>query len=621
MNIKEQIIAANKAYRTGNAIMSDQAYDDLLEALSKTIPYSEYLAFINTLHEDAGKIKHEFVMGSLNKLKAEDTNELASFIRNYVPNKLSVSAKVDGISCHLHYEHGRLVRASTRGDGYFGEDLTDKITTVKGVPLFVASKYPQDIRGELVILKDDFQTMTGYKNPRNACAGIMNRKDWVKEDVSKVSFIAYTVLGPFFTKHDQFKRLESFGFKTAWHQELDKASLSNTAKLAELLTERVNSSFDYEVDGLVISDSYYKNEDEYRPAAQVAFKINQLTAKSRIIDVVWEGPSKSGRMVPLAIVEPVDLGGATISRATLNNVEYLENKGVQYGSEVVILKAGDIIPYIAEVKNIAGQTQPIEYPTVCPSCGEALSRDGVHLVCTNPECGSVLLNSMETFIKNLEIQNASATTLNKFGIRTIKDLLNFKANPKYKSELKFSEELETKMFTADKKTLIKAMNFNGIGTKILDKIFDAYDFENIWNDPIGFDVFVPGLPDGVGQITLDKFRGLIESRIEDVKLILADSRYNCVQQVVKVKKNGMSVCFTGSLNTMGRTEASKLAEAAGFEVKSSVSKGLTYLVNNDVLSMSSKNKKAKAIGTTIINEQQFLKMVKEPEDTDCLDNL
>ena len=166
--LKKQISAANKAYRDGHPTMDDQAFDDLCEELEKNISKEEYAAFRDTLHEVKGKVKHPFVMGSLDKLKRECPEDVMKFISTSIKTKLNVSAKVDGISSRAHYQDGRLVSLTSRGDGSFGEDLTDKMDFIKHLPKEIKVKEPIDIRGELVILKEDFQNMAGFANARNA---------------------------------------------------------------------------------------------------------------------------------------------------------------------------------------------------------------------------------------------------------------------------------------------------------------------------------------------------------------------------------------------------------------------------------------------------------------------
>lgn len=207
--LKTKIIEANTAYRSGTAIISDAEYDAMLEEYSSNVSHDMYIEFLNTLHETAGKVKHPFIMGSLSKLKVQEPDTILDFISKHVHGNINISAKVDGISCRLSYRNGKLVSASTRGDGSFGEPLDDKIAYVKNVITEIDSKSDLDIRGELVITREDFETMSGFSNPRNACAGMMNRKTVEKDQISNVSFIAYTVLGEDYTKAEQFKLLEN----------------------------------------------------------------------------------------------------------------------------------------------------------------------------------------------------------------------------------------------------------------------------------------------------------------------------------------------------------------------------------------------------------------------------
>jgi len=616
--LKVKIIEANKAYRIGDPIMSDQQFDDLVESYQKLVTPAEYEAFRNSLHESKGKVKHPFVMGSLDKMKYEEPENLFKFYKRYITHGLNVSAKIDGISCRLHYTNGKLVSASTRGDGYEGEDITDKIKHVKLVPQSICLDPKEiDIRGELVILKDDFARMTGFKNPRNAAAGIMNRKDWNAADIRNISFIAYTILDANYTKEEQFGFLNAWGFTTAWNTtvkgQLDRFDAN---ELAAHLYEMANKNFEYETDGLVICDSRYYNETAYRPDACVAFKINQLVGETKVIDVSFDGPSKDGLFTPVAIVEPIDLGGATIERASLHNLDVLAKLGIKYGSKVKLMKSGDVIPKITEVIENDAHTRPIEPPTVCPICGTELVRDAddINYRCPNHNCKGQLIHRTAYFIKKLDVAFASEATLENLGIYTYADLISFKANPKYKSQVKLAEELYNKVFTKSAQELLAVMNYEGIGETTVNKIIEFYTLDAFINK-----ANLVGLPDGVGMVTLNKFKQDFEENMSYVNLFLADSRYHYQKpdNTNKVPKNGMSVCFTGSLNTMSRSEAQKLAESKGFEVKSGVSKGLTYLVTNDPYSGSSKNVKAQKLGTKLIDENEFIKLMnptKEAED-------
>ena len=632
--LKNKIASANKAYRSGNPVMSDQAWDDLLESLQKQISEEDFNTFRDSLHEVKGKVKHPFIMGSLDKLKAEEPAEVKKFIKEHC-RTLNVSAKVDGISCRLHYENEKLVSASTRGDGTFGEDLTDKIKFVKGIPQTLPGSHIMgdsiDIRGELVILKSDFEKMTGFANGRNAVAGIMGRKDWNPEDIKNVSFIAYTILGNQVPKSAQFKTLDKiWGFKTAWNTEIDNPD----DKIVDELFELASQEFDYDTDGLVICDTEYVNEDKYRPDACKAFKINQLTATTKLLDVVFEGPSKNGLHVPVAILEPVELGGAMISRASLYNIDFIDEKGLKYGSTIEIVRSGDVIPKVLKVVKNDASCKDIVLPEVCNCCGSKLVRDGVNLCCKNKKCEDQVVNQLVLFIKNLGVKSASNATLKNFGITSFEELVKFEPNKKYKSELKLAEELNDKMFSRSKLDLLCNMTcFGGLAETTLRKIIDFYaskgsQIENFLFscDPKGYALNTNmkslwieryGLPEGVGELTLDKFQDGLEEAYNNVMLVVDNPKYHWVAALqdnpesARKQSNGQSVCFTGALNTMSRSEASKKAQEAGFEVKSGVSKGLTYLVTNNIDSGSSKAKKAKELGTKVITEEEFLKLLTD----------
>ena len=583
--------------------MSDSAFDDLVEQYRWLVSEEEFSSFRDSLHEAAGKTKHPYVMGSLNKLKAECRDDVLKFIRENVTCELNVSAKVDGISCRLHYGmDGKLVSASTRGDGYFGEDLTSKISFVSNVMQEVKAQHELDIRGELVILKRDFEKVADkFANPRNATAGIMNKKDWTEDELKLVTFVPYTVLGSMYAKSEQFIVLEKFGFKTAWHVDIAKEDVDDS--IVDKLLQFLGQDYEYEVDGLVLSDACYVNEDKYRPDKQVAFKANQLVAITTVVDISFEGPSKDGQFIPVAVLEPVELGGSIISRATCHNLRYLAEKGIKYGSIVKLLKSGDIIPKIVEVIDNSNATD-IELPDECPCCGAKLVDDGLNLKCTSKTCTAKTVEQVTQFIKKLGCKHASNATLEKLGILSFEDLVKFMPDKKRKTEAKLYDELAAKVFTRSRKDLLAATNFTGLSEKLVGKIVDFYGFDSIEKG------IYSGLPDGVGELTLSKFKDDILDNLKTVDMFLKDVRYNCLElpKSSSSNANGMSVCFTGKLNTMSRSEASKVAEAAGYEVKNAVTKGLTYLVTNDADTNSSKGKNARKLGVNIVSEEEFLKM-------------
>ena len=363
-NIKQQILMANTAYRDGVPVMTDVAFDELCDQYRASVSPAEWEEFRNSLHEAAGKIKHPFIMGSLDKIKGDDENAFELFLKNYATmppdnrKALHVSAKVDGISCRLHYENGILKGAYTRGDGYFGQDITSKVSLLKSVPKEIAQLSTIDIRGELVIFKKDFEKISDkFANPRNATAGIMNKKDVNKNEVSCVSFVAYAVLGEKYLKIDQFRILRELGFFCSAEEIISSVYLNehSVSEICEYLRNLLDKwsngdEIPYEIDGLVLSHPNYVNENKYRPDGQIAFKANQQKAVTKLADIEWQGPSKDGRFIPVAILEPVQIAGTVVTKASLHNADFVMHcENLKYGATVVVCKRGDIIPQIDEV--------------------------------------------------------------------------------------------------------------------------------------------------------------------------------------------------------------------------------------------------------------------------------
>lgn len=641
--LKAKILEANKAYRLGRPVMSDQAFDDLCDAYKAMVSADAYTMFRDSLHEDSGKVKHPFVMGSLDKLKAEEPQEVLKWIGKYVTGTIHISAKIDGISCRLHYgADGKLVSATTRGDGYAGIDCTDKVKLIgHGVPKALPNTGTEmDIRGELVITKKDFEPIKSqFANSRNACAGIVNQKTADAALLKHISFIAYEIMGGKIAKGEQFQELIRMGFTTPWYTEVGNAPKTVTVKALENFA---GQDFDYPTDGLVLSSTWYKAENKYRPDAQVAFKLNALRGESVLLDVEWSTPSKDGRIAPVGQIKPVTIGGSTISRVTLNNLDWIAQMGLKIGSKLDIIKSGDVIPKIVNAED-GPSVKAINHPKHCPSCGGELSVDGPHLRCTNPDCKARKAEEVLAFVVNLGIKRIKANTLNDWGIGDIADLVKFDPTGKGKMGRHFWGELHAKMWNAPETTIFKALPFTDLAETTLDKIITHFGWDLIKryhntkaNTPelyikVAEEFLKKGLPAGIGNKTMDSFLGQLGYAWKDFDKVVKDPRYLgnrtiptpapvTMRPVVNTNNGGNTkmklnegengtICFTGALNSMTRVEASRRAEEAGFKVLKSVTAGLDYLVTNDTESGSSKNLKAKRYGTNIINEDEFLMMI------------
>lgn len=353
---------ANEAYRAGNPLMSDQEYDDLLESLKSRMDEDEYEAFVATLNEGTieknidGKVKHPFIMGSMTKIKAEEPEEVKKWVASNIKSAMSISAKVDGISFRCEYKNGKLVLSATRGDGYYGVISTSKVKHVKGIPTTLPNGFTGNIRGELVCFKKDFeQVKDKYANPRNFVAGAVNRKEEDKkfkaEELGLITFVPYTILGHDYTKVEQFKMLKEMGFQVADNIVVDKSKINlNTINdVLFKITSTYVEELPYEVDGIILCDVDWINEDEYRPKAAVAYKQNLGVGVTTLIGIDWGTPSANGKFTPVGILDPFQLCGTTVKRVTLNNISWMESMKVEIGKKVKILKSGEIIPKLIEV--------------------------------------------------------------------------------------------------------------------------------------------------------------------------------------------------------------------------------------------------------------------------------
>lgn len=613
---KELIIKANKAYRSGNPIMTDQEFDDLCDEYRRTVGEEEYSKFRDSLNEGSietgNKVKHAFVAGSLDKLKYEEPETIHTFIKKHIRNKMSVSAKIDGLTGIAHYYKGKLVGFASRGDGYEGQDLFEKAKYIDSIPKTIKNDDEIYVRGELVILKENYDKIEGT-SPRNVVAGLVNRKDYDPNDLKNVSFVTYTIMGTDFTKDQQFDVLRDLGFDVVWHTDLTVAECTSD-DIVEKLFGIATKDFPYQTDGLVISDSRYYNEDKYRPDSQVAFKTNQQKVQTRLIDVEWQGPSKDGRFAPVGILEGVEVGGVTVSKCTIHNLDFIKEHNLKIGDEISIIRSGDVVPKLIDVVSTDENSVDIEIPTTCPCCGSKLVKEGPFVYCKNPDCGDKTTYQVMHFIKKCGVEYASFKTLQNFGIHTFDDLLSFRANKSYKTETRFENEMNNKVFTISKRDIFCKLNMKDIGETLLNKIVDFYSFEKIESGEVENDLN-GDLPEGIGEITMNKFLEEYRKNLEIADKIVHDPRYHFTEEnkekKMKINETAGSVCFTGVLHSMTRNEASKLAESHGYDVKSSVTKGLTYLVTNDPFSGSSKNKKAQQLGTKIITEDQFLDLMED----------
>lgn len=598
-------------------IISDKIYDAKELELRSLDPDHWVLKIVDapSAPSEWKKAKHQITMGSLNKVNSPD--ELKSWAKDKGSPKWFVVEKLDGLSIELVYEDGKLVQGITRGDGETGEDISINVIRMAGVKSQLKEKFNGSLRGEIVMLKSVWKKDFSDKaNPRNAASGISKRLDSVGAD--KLNILLYQVLGDldFKTEIDQFKWLKKNNLDAPNYWLFN--SIDEVNDHWRNYQDNHRDKLDWDIDGLVVrlnnlTDQMSWGDKDLRPLGAMAFKFDNETRESTIRDIQWQ-VGNSGRLTPVATVDPVVIVGATITRASLYNIAYIEELGLDIGAKVLVARANDVIPRIEEL--VKGTGTILKAPDFCPECNGQTKFDGENLMCVNTEnCRAQIIGRIKNWVNELNLLEWGGSLIEKLvdsgKASTIADL--------YKLQLNDISGLDR------------------LGDKSAQKCLDI-----LWaNNEVSLEIFLGGLSiPTIGQSTikaimkagcdnLTKFGQLNSSNFEEVPGVgptkakfLADGlKYN-QQLILDLLANGVkikdkvvgilsnkSVTFTGSMETK-RAILEKMAADAGAEVKGSVGKGLTYLVIADPNSSSSKAVAARKFGTTLISEKDFIKLVE-----------
>jgi len=603
----EQVRLHNEGYRAGNPDISDEHYDALLEEIQSKLSEKEYFIFRTSLREPGGDVKLTRIAGSLKKC-TYGTNQLEKFLSKKELHdwKLFISAKLDGMGYIATYINGTLVSVTTTGDGISAEDITTNARVF--LPNLLPVQGILEIRGELVLEKDAAVVM-GYKNARNGVVGLMKKfKNPNYDHLANVRCPAYQIMND--TEHtyeEQYAILENFGFEVPFHKTDSLEYGQNLNGFEEDLKDLLEDwkSGPYLIDGLVINDSSELPENALLPKNTIAYKVNADVVKTTVIGLDIE-TSKDGNLCGVALLEPVEINGTTVKRASIYNFKNCLDKKIGPGAEVIITKAGEIIPKILEVVK-PGRLSYEAYWELCPTCGTKTKVDGVNLQCPNPDCEAKSMGSLNSFIRRCDIKGASEVSLTKWGIESFKDLLNFV--PSGKSAEKFYADFEAKVFNKTAEEILKKFNWTGVGEKTLTKYIESLGFET-FIDAIKIDAAV-NHPSGTGEKTWSKIVAAAEDNLAKLSLFTNDPRFNPIEEeIVETSTdsifNSLSFCCTGTL-TRKRKEIEADIIANGGSIKS-VSKNLDYLVAGE--KAGSKLAKAEKFGIKIITEAELNEMLK-----------
>lgn len=629
--LEELIVKHQKLYYNGESQISDFEFDKLWDELKLLDPSNPLLQKIGTDNGNFEKVKHIMPMGS--QEKAANPEQFMAWVQKHNYEQYLVEYKLDGASLELQYEHGRLMKAVTRGDGTIGDDITSNAKKMNGVPGVIYDKngdfvdFTGGIRGEVIMTHQVHHDYFSDKaNCRNAANGLMKRKDGVGSEYLKL--IVYDALSTddkiFFTNEEEkIKWLMDCNFNVV-RLVICKSPERVIAYRAKIMEER--KSLEYDIDGLVIKERKINLEDasRARPDRQIAFKFSLEEAVSTLRAVEWS--INGSTYTPVAIFDEVELNGTKVQRASLANPDTMRSLGVQIGSHVVVVKRGEIIPKIESVieeKDLI--TIPIEYPKNCEVCGSELIDEGSRLFCPEKKCPKRVLHQLLKYQQVIDIRDLGETLItqmfNDKKIQCISDI--------YKLSLEdfVPYFLNEESIEKEKKSLGAEKVYKSIHSRINVKLqtflgaFDIQDFGETSAEKLVI----------AGFNTLEKFLNATESDIEQVygfakitakniveglKENAEEMRYLVENKIINIENSsegiftGKSFCFTGELS-IKRSDAEKLVKDNGGSVKSSVTKDLSYLVTNDTSSGSSKNQKATKFGIPVIDEKQFFEMLNK----------
>ncbi|WP_084758015.1 NAD-dependent DNA ligase LigA [Defluviitalea phaphyphila] len=642
--MKELINILNKAskayYQEDREIMSnkeyDALYDELQELEKKTgiiLSDSPTQKVGYTILSSLPKVKHSQRMLSLDK-----TKEIAQ-LKNFLGDQKGLlSWKLDGLTIVLTYRDGKLFQGVTRGNGEIGEDITNNAKTFKNIPLFIPFKGELILRGEAVIKYSDFKKINEnlppeeqYKNPRNLCSGSvrqLNNEITAKRNVYFFAFSLVEAQGKDFedSKVKSLEWLKSLGFDIVEYKLVTK---DNVEEVVYEFEKNISHN-DFASDGLVltydsISYSLSLGSTAKFPRDSIAFKWKDEMKETKLLAIQWN-TSRTGLINPVAVFESVELEGTTVNRASLHNLSILEDLKLGIGDTIKVYKANMIIPQVAE--NLT-KSNNIEIPKECPVCKGKTEiiqvREGKALYCTNPNCEAQRIKTLTHFVSRdaMNIEGLSEATIEKFVKKGfIKDFIDIYNLYLYEEEIKnmdgFGEKSYKNLINSIEKSkqvelpnLIYALGLNHVGlsnAKLLCKYYN-YDLEKIINCKMEELINIEGFGDIIANSIYTYFnKEENKERIYKLKdlLQIQVTKIN-EEQILKDK----TFVITGKVEHFkNRKELKEKIESLGGKVTGTVTKNTDYLINNNIESNSSKNRKAKELGITIITEEEFLNMIK-----------
>jgi len=643
--LTEEINKHNKNYYVyDNPTISDAEYDalyyelvDLEKELNFSYPNTPTSRVGDFVLEGFKKHKHEVPLYSLNKVKDyEDLEKWMTDMKKVTSNpnlKFSLEYKYDGLKVVIEYKNGKYHQATTRGNGSIGEDVTLQVKTIKSVPLTIPYKGRMLVQGECMMTNKSFEEYNKtaeipLKNPRNGVAGAVRNLDPKETAKRKLDFFCYDVLLIEGKTLNSQKEMNEFiisqGFATG-NYFIELKDIEDAKKEINAVDE-IKDKLDVMIDGMVIKveDCSVRDDIGYTnkfPKWAMAYKFQAVELSTTLLDVTWQ-VGRTGKITPIAMLEPIELSGATVSRATLNNTQDIERKNISINSRVFVRRSNEVIPEVMGLAETSENSKQIEYPKTCPSCGSNLTRIGPNLFCTNHKgCFEQIIDRLTHFVSR------DAFNIEGFRDKTIKVLYdNFNVSYPYElfnlkpemleglegfKEKKINNLMESleKSKTVDWSNFIFSLGIMNVGKKtafVLSKKFPTLD--DIKNATLKTLTNIEDIGEIVATSIIEYFED--SDNLNNIeKLFEAGVKINQAESVSEnATFTNKTVVLTGSLTNFTRPDLTKLLLSMGANVTSSVSKKTDLVIAG--VEAGSKLDKAKELNIRIIEEDELMELLK-----------
>lgn len=645
---------AYEYYVLGNSSVTDKDYDkkyyelvDLEKETGYKLSYSPTQRVGDVILPEFKKYTHKARLWSLDKAQTleeirEWHNRNVKFLEEYnrtsdeelPPLKYILTKKFDGLTINLSYdENGVLVTGATRGTGAIGEDVTAQVKTIKSIPLKIDCHDFLEIHGEAIMTTEAFEKYnseaeTPLKNLRNGAAGALrnlNVAETAKRNLSAFFYdVGYKEGAPFKTYMEMLNFIKTKGFPMDDYIRECK-TLDEIQKEIDYIRD-IRFDLNYDIDGLVIAIDDIRTRELLGytvkfPKWAIAYKFEAQEATTKLLDVEWN-VGRSGRVSPTAILDPVELAGVTVKRATLNNMDDIARKGVRLGAEVFVRRSNDVIPEIMGVvpESLEG-TKEIEEPKVCPACGAHLVHEGVHIYCENTlGCKPQMVKTIVHFAgrEAMNIAGFSEKTaeqlFEKLDIRDISDLYKLEYEKLLDLD-KFGPKKAQNLLDAIEKSkdctleaFLYSLGIPNVGVKTAKDLVKRFEsLENLEKATFEELVSVQDVGDIVARSIIEFFKEERTLKVINELLSLGVNPHYKKKEVLESPFMGKTVVVTGTLENYSRTSIKEKLESLGAKVSGSVSKKTDFVIAGEAA--GSKYDKAKSLGVTILSEEEFENMI------------